>query len=122
MQTAILDTNFILTCVRQKIDFFRILEETGFRIIIPAQVVQELKKISSRGGFETAKNSELALKILEKNNFEKIILKKKDVDKGIIKFAKKNPETAIATLDREIKRKTKNRKIAIRGKKKLEIA
>lgn len=121
MEKAILDTNFIISCVAKKIDFLHILEEGGFKIIIPSQVVLELKKISSRGGFETAQNSKLALKILTKNNFEKINLKKKNVDKGIIKFAKENPEVAVATLDREIKRKTKNRKIVIRGKNKLEI-
>jgi len=63
----------------------------------------------------------LALKILGKNDFEEIYLKEKNVDKGIVKFAKENPEIAVATLDREIKRKIKNQKIVIMGKKKLEI-
>ena len=48
-------------------------------------------------------------------------LKTKDVDLGIIKFAKKNKNTIVATLDREIKSKTQNQKIVIRGKKRLEI-
>jgi len=38
-----------------------------------------------------------------------------------IKFAKENSESIIATLDRELKNKVKNKKLVIRGKKKLEI-
>lgn len=121
MGLAVLDTNFILTCVEQKIDFFEWLNLAGFGIIIPHEVIGELKKFSSGEKIKLAQNSVLALKILAKNDFEKISLKEKNVDNGIVKFAGENPEIAVATLDREMKRKIKNRKIVIRGKKKLEI-
>ena len=108
---CLLDTNFILTCIRQKIDFFEQLEKEGFQIIIPRQVIRELKKLEA----------ELALNLLKKNKFKKINLKGKNTDNGIVNFAKKNPKIVIATLDREIKKKIKNPKLIIRRKKKLEI-
>ncbi|MCK4552937.1 hypothetical protein KAT80_01920 [Candidatus Pacearchaeota archaeon] len=112
MKQIILDSSFILTCIKQKIDFFE--ELFGTQILIPEQVINEIKNLKNP-------NSKLALKLLEKNKFKKIDLGKAHVDKLIIRFAKENPKTIIATLDREIKNKTKNQKLIIRGKKKLEI-
>ncbi len=113
MKQAILDTNFIIHCVTQKIDFFEELKSNGIQILIPIQVVNELKK----------NNADLALKLLEKekHSFRKIDLKKGHVDKLIINYAKKHPEILVGTLDRDIKIKIKNEKIVIRNKKKLEI-
>ena len=112
MKQIILDSSFILTCIKQKIDFFE--ELVGTQILIPKQVINEIKNLKNS-------NSKLALKLLEKNKFKKINLGNAHVDKLIIRFAKENPKTIIATLDREIKNKTKNQKLIIRGKKKLEI-
>ena len=114
MKQVILYTSFILTCVKQKIDFFNEIELMGILILIPRQVIDELKRISLQ-------NSQVVLKMLKKKKFQEIDLKTKDVDLGIIKFAKKNKNTIVATLDREIKSKTQNQKIVIRGKKRLEI-
>ncbi|MEK6823875.1 MAG: PIN domain-containing protein [Nanoarchaeota archaeon] len=111
MKPALLDTNFILTCIKQKIDFFEELEFMGLKILIPEEVIDELKKLKQSS----------ALKLLEKNNFSKINLAGKNVDNSIINYSKKNPEILVATLDRELQKKLKNRKIIIRGKKKLEI-
>jgi len=112
MKQIILDSSFILTCIKQKIDFFE--ELVGTQILIPKQVINEIKNLKNS-------NSELALKLLKKNKFKKIDLGAGHVDKRIIKFAKENPKTIIATLDKEIKNKTRNQKLVIRGKKKLEI-
>lgn len=112
MKQVLLDTNFILTCINQKIDFFEDLELKGFKILIPKQVIRELKGIKTAG---------LGLKILEKNSFEEIDIGKGHVDKRIKKFAKENKETAIATLDKELKKSLDNPKIIIREKKRLDI-
>ncbi|MGD9276598.1 MAG: PIN domain-containing protein [Candidatus Pacearchaeota archaeon] len=112
MKEFILDTSFIVSCVKNKIDFFE--ELIGEKIIIPKQVIEELKRIKES-------NSELALKILKLNSFKKIDLGKGHVDKLLIKYARENPKVIVATLDREIKNKLKNYKLIIRGKKKLEI-
>ena len=111
MKSVLLDTNFILTCIKQKIDFFEELYLEGYQIIITDGVIDELKKLKQTS----------ALKLLEKNNFRKINLTGKNVDNSIINYSKKNPEIFVATLDRELQKKLKNRKIIIRGKKKLEI-
>lgn len=114
MKQVILDTSFILTCVRQKIDFFENL--MGMQIIVPKQVILELKGLAkSRPG------AEIALKLLKTEKFKKIDLGKGHVDKLLIRFAKKDKDLIIATLDKEIKDSLTNHKLIIRGKNKLEI-
>ena len=111
MKKVILDTSFILTCIKQKIDFFDYLEMQGFRILIPKEVIGEIEGLKE----------ELALKLLKAHKFKKISLDSKNVDKGIIDFAKKDSEVIIGTLDSEIKKKASNQKLVIREKKRLEI-
>ncbi len=114
MKRTILDTSFILTCVRQKIDFFEELGFLGLKPIVPEQVMEEIKSMKKS-------EAETALKIIRDFKPETIDLKTKDVDKGLIKLVEDNKEMFIATLDREIKNNFKGRVILIRGKKKLEI-
>jgi len=122
MKKVLLDTNFILTCIKQKIDFFEELELKGFQILIPKQVIGEIKKITnSKKKLHFREDANLALKFLEKNSFKEIDIKNRNVDKGLINFAKENMDIIIASLDREIKNKIQNPKLVIRGKKRLEI-
>ncbi|RLG15972.1 hypothetical protein DRN69_02105 [Candidatus Pacearchaeota archaeon] len=122
MKRVILDTNFILSCIRQKIDFFEEIPLLGLQIIIPEQIIKELKKIiDSKKKLHFKEEAKIALKLLEKNNFKKIDLKTKNVDTGIITLAKSDKDIIIATLDKEIKTRIQNQKLIIRGKKKLEI-
>ena len=116
MKPALLDTNFILTCIKQKIDLFEELKFMGLKVLIPMQVIKELKNLK-------IKEAEFALKLSEKNKdeFEEIDIGKGNVDKRIKLFADKNLEILVATLDKELQKKLKNKKIVIRGKKKLEI-
>ena len=111
MRKVVLDTSFILTCVKQKIDFFYWLNMDGIKAIIPEQVLREL------GGL----GAELALKIINTNNFELLKIAGRDADAAIIKFANENPGIIVATLDVGLKKKIRNRKLIIRQKKKLEI-
>ncbi len=111
MRQVILDTSFILTSIRQKIDFFLWFQHEGFQIVIPDQVIDELMGLGAQ----------LALNILEKNKFTLIKMPGKDADSAIINFARKNPKAIVATLDRELQKKIKNKKMIIRGRKKLEI-
>ncbi len=126
MKITILDTNFILTCVKQKIDFFEEIKFMGMEILIPEQVINELKKVvNSKKKFHFRKDAELSLKLLEKekNSFKKIDLLKygKNTDKRLKNFTEKNKNIIIATLDRELKNKIKNPKLVIREKNKLEV-
>jgi len=122
MKQVILDTNFILTCIKQKIDFFEELKLEGLQILIPKQVINEIKRISnSKKKLHFREDAKVALKLLGKNHFKKIDLKIKYVDKGLTKFTKENKNVIIATLDKELKKKIKNPKLVIREKKRLEI-
>lgn len=125
MQKIILDTNFILSCLRQKIDFIDQLETIG-QITIPKEVVDELNKIKENKK-QSKKNRDLAtlaLKILEKNKFKlrSVELGDADVDKGILNYIKNN-RAIIASLDRELKTKLKGkaRIMVIKRKKKIEV-
>jgi rRNA-processing protein FCF1 len=122
MKKALLDTNFIITCIREKIDFFEDLKLQGFQIIIPREVILEIERISnSRKKLKFRNEAEIALKLLKANQFKKISLNTRNVDNGISKMAKKDSEVFVGTLDRELKKKIPNSKIVIRGKKKLEV-
>ena len=116
MRRILLDSSFILSCIKNKIDLFEQLYLEGYKILIPMQVLREINGLS-----KSNENAKLALKILQKSKFKRIKLQEKNTDNSIINYAKKNPEIIIATLDKEIKKKAKNSKLIIRGKKKLEI-
>ena len=111
MKQVILDTSFILSCIKQKIDFFDEIETMGIKVLVPEQTIDELMVLGAQ----------LALNILEKNKFKIIKISGKDADTAIINFKKENPETIVATLDVGLQKKVKNRKMIIRGKKKIEI-
>ncbi|MCL5018158.1 MAG: PIN domain-containing protein [Candidatus Pacearchaeota archaeon] len=116
MKYAVLDTNFILSCVRKKINFFDEIAFMGRSVIIPKQVIVEL------GGLSKSKpEARTALLILEKNKFKKVTLHGRNVDNGIVKLANENEGYVIATLDREMQNRIKNRKLIIRGDKRLEV-
>ena len=124
MKQVLLDSNFIITCVRQKIDFFEKIENFGLEILVPEQVMKEIEKLTKYGSSLKLRNqAELSLKILKanKSSFKKVKLKSRNVDNGIKKFADSNPDAIIATLDRELKKRTSNRKLVIRDMTKLEI-
>lgn len=121
MEQVLLDTNFLLTCIKQKIDSFEEIKLKGIKILIPKQVIDELKTLEHRDHKKSSYESQIALKLLKKEDFEEIDLQDTKTDRAIIKFAKKNPKVIIATLDKEMQEKIKGKKLIIRGKKKLEI-
>ena len=71
MKKVILDTNFILTALKYKIDFIERTTFLGMTPIIPIQVIDEIKSIiksKKKGKFK--EHAELALKILEKKKLK----------------------------------------------------
>ena len=122
MKKALLDSSFIITCVKNKIDFFNYLEEEGYKILIPKKVIEEIKHVAeSKKKLKDKDIATLSLKILMMKDFKAIETKGKTTDNSIINYGKENPETIIATLDKEIKFKIKNKRLIIRNKKKLEL-
>ena len=107
-QKVLLDTNFILTCIKQKIDFFEWFNLQGIKIIIPLEVINELKMLEGREKNKLSLHAKFAIRLLKQNNFKKIDLEGGDkADKVIVQFAKQNPKVIIATLDREMKEQIK---------------
>ena len=118
---VLLDTNFILTSIKQKIDFFEWFKLNGFCVIIPREIINELKMLRDRKKNLLALEAKFAFKILKKNKFKVIDLEGDNADKLIVKYAKQHPDIIIATLDKEIKDKIKNKIVTIRQGKMLEI-
>jgi rRNA-processing protein FCF1 len=121
MTYAVLDTNFVLSCIRKKIDFFNDIEMMGLKVIIPIQVLDEVRRLSMTAKGKFKDDARLGLKLLEQNEFKRVDLYIKNVDNGIVKLAERNKEYIVATLDKEMQRRIKNRKLIIRGEKELEI-
>lgn len=121
-KNVLLDTSFILMAIRENIDFIEDITFMGLTILIPAQVIEELKAIAkSKQKLKFRDEAALALRIVDIPSLSKVVLKNKNVDSGIVMFAKENPEAIIATMDKELKSRIKNQKLVVRAKKKLEI-
>ena len=93
----------------------------GMKIIIPLQVIDEIRKFSRQGRGNIKQEAKLALVVLENQEFKRVDLYNKNVDNGLIRLAEKNTNYIIATLDKQIKNKTKNPNLVIRGEKELEV-
>ncbi len=118
MKRIILDSSFIISAVKKKIDIFYELQEYP-EILVPEQVIQEIFRISqSKQSAKDKQAATLAMKIIEVESlkFKKIDLGKGHTDDLIVKYAEKNPEIFVATLDKEIKSKLKERVIVIKSK------
>ena len=120
----ILDTNFLIYCAKNKLDYVEELDELlneDFELVVPLQVIRELellkedkkKKVSGKDKDAVS----LALQLLDANDVKRVKVKGKTVDEGIINLSKENKKNITCTLDREM-RETLGRVILIsRGKK-----
>lgn len=104
---VLLDTSFVLSCVKKRIDFFSQLEEQGFVVKVPHEVINELKDLrkTARHGDKTIIDTALAL--LSRPSVQKIKLGRRSVDEGLIFRASEGYH--IATLDKGIKHKVSQR-------------
>ncbi len=122
MTKVLLDTSFILTAIRNKLDFPEELILKGHSIFIPKEVLSEIERIkNSTKSLKVRSEAELALKMIHSEAHKEISCPGKYVDSGIKNFLKDNPDFVLATVDAKLKRSVKNRKIIIRNKKKLEL-
>ncbi len=121
---VILDTNFLIYCAKNKLDYVEKLNNLlneHYDLVVPEKVIRELELLSSdilkkvSGKDKSAAN--LALQLLDLNKVKKVRAKGKTVDEGIINLSKENKKNIVCTLDREM-RKILGRVILIsRGKK-----
>jgi rRNA-processing protein FCF1 len=117
----LLDTNFLLYCAKQKIDY----SEAGGELFVMSTVIDELTKLQKAARKQEDKESAgLAIKILEKfieSGRVKKIKTSGKADNLIVHSA--GDFDAVATMDRELKDKLKGktRIFTIRSKNKLEM-
>ena len=121
MIKIILDTNFLVYCAKQKIDYaeeISKLMKSGFELITISLVVIELEKLAKEEKKLLDRDAaKMALKILGAGDVKIISVGGDNTDNEIIKLSKGN---IVATLDRALKSKIE-RSIIIREGKKLEF-
>jgi rRNA-processing protein FCF1 len=123
----LLDTNFILTCTKQKIDFAKIADEIineDITWIVPQQVLNELGNIKDKKGTkkQDKQAAELSFEILQTLNPKIIELNKNpNIDIAIVNHIIDKP-IVLATLDKKLKQRVPNNRIlTIRDKNYLEL-
>jgi len=119
---VLLDTSFILTCLKEKKDFLQ-AGEFG-QLILPVEVIGELRRLLRKGKGKEKERAFLALKIIEANKsiFDEVELGKKHVDSGIKDYIR-GRKVIVATLDKGLKKNLKGKAkiLTIRSKKKLVL-
>lgn len=123
----LLDTNFILTCAKQGIDFDsftnKIVDEK-IEWIIPQDVLNELGSLTNKDGIKASDKdaAKLGFEIIQNLKPEIIKLpgKNPNVDIKIVNYII-GKDIVLATLDRGLKERVDNKVLTIRGKDKLEI-
>jgi rRNA-processing protein FCF1 len=123
----LLDTNFVLTCAKQKIDFPSIANEIideQIEWLVPQDVLNELGQLKDRHGMKRINRqaARLAFEIIEAINVDIIDLpgKNPNIDIKIVNYLIDKP-IVLATLDKNLKSRVKNKILTVRGKKNLEI-
>ena len=123
----VLDTNFIITCIKSNIYFAAVANEIineKITWIVPQQVLNELGNIRDKKGIKKAdkKAAELSFQILPTLKPKIVQLgKNPNIDIAIINYIINKP-IVLATLDKELKTRIPNNKIlTIRGKNYLEL-
>ena len=124
MRQIILDTNFLIYCAENKIDYsheIMMLMNEGYELVVPSSVVQELEEIYKNGEKLSDRSAAfLALKILKANDVKVLVSRGKYADEAIIDQVRMG--SIVATLDLDLRKKLKNsRIIVIQGKRKLSF-
>jgi rRNA-processing protein FCF1 len=121
----LLDTNFLLTCAKQKVDFSSLIaEQVDEKIewIIPEEVIAELEDLSTRKDMKGKDKdaAKLALVLIEKLGYKSVRVNNKNVDVGIADFIK-GKDIALATLDKGLKKRVDNTIVTISDKRQVQI-
>lgn len=111
-----MDTSFIVSCIKERIDFFFELKKMGFKIIVPKEVFEELRdlRFSGNKSHEDKVAVNVALEILSSKKVKKRGFGGKKVDDALIKVGREG--AYVATLDRGIKRSVPNRVVLLKAR------
>lgn len=116
---VILDTNFIISCIKKKIDFIDVLEEQGFKVLLPREVQQEMKDLRLKVSSEDRRAIDVAFDIFSSRKIRKISLGNVPVDEGLITKGKQG--AYIASLDAAIKRAVPNKVVISAAQQQISI-
>ncbi len=123
----LLDTNFILTCAKNKLDFGEIVNEITsepVEWIVLQDVLNELGTLKDRGGMKTADKqaAELGFELLQlvKPEVIEVSGRNPNVDIKIVNYIM-DKDIVLATMDKNLKSRVKNKILTIRGKNNLEL-
>ncbi len=122
MIKIILDTNFIIYCTENKLDYASEIDamiNEGYELVVPQQVVEEIEELGKTAKkFSDRTAAFLAMKVLRANNVKIVQTNARYADEAIISMMRIGD--IVATLDQELKQKLrKSRVIVIQGVKKL---
>lgn len=123
----LLDTNFILACVKQGIDFNSFANEIideEIKWIVPQDVLNELSSLKDKSEIKVSDSeaAKLGFEIIQdlKPEIVKLPGRNPNIDIKIVDYiAGKN--IVLATLDKGLKNRVDNKILTIRKKSKLEI-
>jgi len=118
---VILDTNFIISCVLKRIDFIEQLENLGFKVLVPREVMKEMKdlKKNENVSHEERNAIDVAFEMIEHRKVKKVRVGERNTDAGLIK--KGRAGAYIATLDRGIKREIPNKIVIFDSKNRVGV-
>jgi len=116
---VLLDSNFIISSIKQKIDFIGQLEDQGFKVLLPLEVYHELKDLKLKLSYEDRTAINVALELFESKGIKKIRLGHTSVDVGLINKGKQG--YFIATLDNAIKNVVPNRVVIFEAQKRIGL-
>ncbi len=107
MMKVILDTNFLIYCAKQKIDYAEEIEKLlneNYELVVPSSVIKELEELKLKA--KKGKDKEaaaLSLQILEFRKIKKIKTKEGIADKSILDLAGENKKNIVCTIDKEMR-------------------
>ena len=126
----IIDTNFIVTSIKNKIHLFDILKKEfpGDKVLVPLEAIQELELLKTKKDLSLKEReyASLAIVMIKKSNPSIVPLATPNVDAGIIRYCKQHKKVIVATLDRILKEKIKLLKqevkfLTIKEKKRIVV-
>jgi rRNA-processing protein FCF1 len=123
----LLDTNFIITCVKQKIDFPSLgndIIDKKIEWLIPQDVLNELGNLKDKAGtkIQDKNAAKLGFEIIQtiKPRIINLPGKNPNIDIKIVNYIMEKP-IVLATLDKDLKSRVTNKILTIRGKNSLEL-
>ena len=124
MIKVILDTNFLIYCSKNKLNYVEEIENLlneSFELVVPIQVINELNKLKN-DKFKKVSGKDkdacsLAIQLLEINKIKIIEPVGESVDTAIITLANENKKNIVATLDREMRHILERVILISKGKK-----